>query len=103
MTVLKKFVKDPDASLVYAFDWANGGPNDASLDDDGWLQSAVITAASFVVPTGLTNVVDSFNDTTASVKLSGGKEGKNYIITNRVTTDLGETDDRSIEIRVRSR
>jgi hypothetical protein len=103
MNVLKIFRKDPDASLVYAFDWANGGPNDASLDDDGWLQSAVITTAVFVVPAGLNNVVDSFNDTTASVKLSGGKEGKNYIVTNRVTTDLGETDDRSIEIRVRSR
>lgn len=103
INVLKIFEKDPDASLVYAFDWANGGPNDATADDDGWLQSAVIVTSVFVVPTGLTNLVESNNDTTASVKISGGKEGKNYIVTSRVTTDLGETDDRSIRIKVRSR
>lgn len=103
MTVLKTFVKDPDAELVYTFDWAFDGPNDGSQDDDGWLQGAIITASSFVTPAGLTELIDSFDDTTASVKLGGGKRGKNYIITNRVTTDGGETEDRSIEIQCRER
>ena len=100
---LKSFIKDPDASLIYTFDWANNGPNDASQDDDGWLQGAIINASTFVVPSGLTNVIDSFADTTASIKLSGGRVGKSYIVTNRITTDGGETEDRSIEIKVRER
>ena len=100
---IKTFTKDPDASLVYAWDWANGGPNDASADDDGWLQAAVIVSSSFILPADLTNIIDSNDDTTASIKISGGKEGKKYIVTNRITTDLGETDDRSIELRVRQR
>ena len=103
MIVLKTFIKDPDASLIYAFDWANGGPNDASADDDGWLQGAVITASSFILPTDLTNLIDTNDDTTASIKISGGKEGKNYTVANRISTDGGETDDRSIRIKVRSR
>ena len=103
INVVKSFAKDPDASLVYTFDWANNGPNDASQDDDGWLQSAVITNSVFVVPTDLTKLIDSSTDTTASVKISGGRNGKNYIVTNRITTDGGEIEDRSIEIQVRER
>lgn len=103
INVVKSFVKDPDASLVYTFDWANNGPNDASLDDDGWLQSAIITNSVFVVPADLTKLIDSSTDTSASVKISGGRHGKNYIVTNRITTDGGEIEDRSIEIKVRER
>ena len=101
--IIGTFEKDPDASLIYTFDWANDGPNDASQDDDGWLQSATIATSSFVVPTGLTNVIDTNDDTTASIKLSGGRVGKIYIVTNRITTDGGEGDDRSIEIKIKER
>lgn len=103
VTVLKTFTKDPDASLIYTFDWANNGPNDGSLDDDGWLQGAIINSYSFVVPAGLTNFIDSNTDTTTSVKLSGGRHGKDYIVTSRITTSGGETEDRSIKIKCRNR
>ena len=101
--VVATFEKDPDASLIYTFDWANNGPNDASLDDDGWLQSAVISNSTFVLHADLTNVTDTNDDTTASIKISGGRNGKNYTVTNRITTDGGEIEDRSIEIKVRER
>ena len=101
--ILRSFIKDPDAILVYTFDWANNGPNDATVDDRGWLQTAVISTSTFIIPAGLTNVVDSNTSTTASIKLSGGRHGKNYIVTNRIVTDLGETEDRSIEVKVRHR
>jgi hypothetical protein len=101
---IKVFYKDPDATLIYMFDWANDGPNDASLDDDGWLQSATISSSSFVLSsTDLTNVIDTNDDTTASIKLSGGKHGKDYTVTNRVVTNGGETEDRSIKIKCRHR
>lgn len=102
--VLKTFTKDPDAVLIYTFDWANGGPNDGSLDDDGWLQGATIAVSAFVLSSAdITNVIESNTPTTASVKISGGKQGKDYIVTNRVTTNGGETEDRSIKIECRQR
>ena len=101
--IIKAFKKDPDAILIYTFDWANGGPNDGTLDDDGWLQGAEISSTSFIIHADLTNVVETNTTTTASIKLSGGKNGKDYIVTNRVVTDGGETEDRSIQVRVRQR
>ncbi len=101
--VLRTFTKDPDAELVYTFDWINNGPNDATVDDKGWLQSAIISTSTFILPADLTNVVDSNTTTTASIKLSGGRHGKNYIVTNRIVSNLGEKEDRSIEIKVRHR
>ena len=102
--IVKVFTKDPDAILVYTFDWANNSPNDGSLDDDGWLQGAEISSSSFVLSSSdITNVIDTNTTTTASIKLSGGKDGRDYIVTNRVITDGGETEDRSIQINVRQR
>lgn len=103
INIVKVFVKDPDAILIYTFDWANDGPNDGTLDDDGWLQSATISTSTFVVPADLTNVIDTNDTTTASIKLSGGKNGKDYIVTNRIVTNGGETEDRSIQVNVRQR
>ena len=102
--IVKVFTKDPDATLIYTFDWANNGPNDGSLDDDGWLQSATISSSSFVLSSSdITNVIDTNTTTTASIKLSGGKDDNDYVITNRVVTNGGETEDRSIQISVRQR
>ena len=101
--VVKVFTKDPDAILIYTFDWTNGGPNDGSLDDDGWLQGATISSSSFIIHADLNNVIDTNTTTTASIKLSGGKNGKNYIVTNRIVTNGGETEDRSIQINVKQR
>ena len=103
INIVRAFVKDPDSTLIYTFDWANGGPNDGSLDDDGWLQGAEISSSSFVLPADLNNVIETNTTTTASIKLSGGKNGKDYVVTNRVVTDGGETDDRSIQVNVRQR
>ena len=103
INVVRSFVKDPDSILIYTFDWANGGPNNGTIDDDGWLQSSEISSSSFVVPADLTNVIETNTTTTASIKLSGGKNGKDYVVTNRIVTDGGETEDRSIQINVRQR
>ena len=83
--------KDPDATLDYGRDWSD------------WLNGDVITASQWTVPAGLTQETSSFTDTTTTVWLSGGTDGQTYTITNRIHTELGRTDERSMIIDVDER
>lgn len=101
MDIFKKVRKDPDASRTFTIDWANGGPNDGTADDKGYLQGDTLSASSWVVPTGITSVVEANTTTTASIKLSGGSLGKKYLVTNRVTLAIsGDVDDRTLEVSI---
>jgi len=91
---MKAFVKDPDATLDYSFDW---GP---------WLGATdTILTSTWTVDSGLTVVPasESFDDTTTTAFLSGGAVNMKYNVTNRITTNGSRTDERSILIRVRDR
>ena len=89
---LTSYVKDPNAVLDYAVDWS------------GWLAvSETITTSTWTVPTGITKDSDSHSTTKATVWLSGGMAGTRYRLVNRVVTNQGRTDDRSILILVRER
>ena len=92
--------KDPNAERTYTFDWSNFGDNDGTVYDPGYLQGDTLAASSWVLDTGISEVVADFGDTTASVKLSGGKHGKLYRAVNRVTTAAGEIDDRTLLVKV---
>ena len=83
--------KDPDATLDYQVDWS------------AWLGADTISTSTWVVPSGITKVVDSKTTTTATIWLSGGTIGTLYQVTNRIVTALGRTDDRSLEIMVEAR
>lgn len=88
------FVKDPDATLDYTVDWAE------------WMTGAdVISTVTWTVESGLTQVSTAYTDTTATIWLSGGKAGKAYAITCRVTTDNNPAriDDRSFVVSVENR
>lgn len=90
------FLKDPDAVLDYAFDWS------------AWLaaENDTIATVEWEVPAGITQETDpapSNTDTTATVWLSGGTDGQNYLVTCRITTAAGRVDDRTMRISVRSR
>ena len=80
--------KDPDATLDYSFDWT------------AWLGEDVITAAEFVLDTGLTEVSSGHDDKTATAFVSGGEVGQTLGVTCRVTTSGGRTDDRTIYLRI---
>jgi hypothetical protein len=83
------YVKDKDAVLDYKVDWAT------------WLQaSETISTSTFTVPAGITKDSQSNTTTTATVWLSGGTVGQEYAVINRITTNQGRTDDRTITIRV---
>ena len=86
------FIKDPQAVLNYSVDW--------SL----WLAAGdTIATSAWTVPAGLTLVSQSNNATMATVVVSGGTVGVNYVITNHITTAASRQDDRSIVLQVEDR
>lgn len=86
------FVKDPDAKLDYAVDWSV------------WLADGeTIVTSDWVVPDGLAEDSASFDDDSATVWLTGGTAGTEYVVTNRITTGAGRIDDRSFRIRCQER
>jgi hypothetical protein len=91
---MKGFVKDPEATLDYTFDWSP------------WLGNDTITSSSWAInKSGLTIVPasESFDDTTTTLFLTGGAEGEDYKVTNTITTNASRTDERTVEINVRHR
>lgn len=96
------YLKDPDATLDYKFDWANT-TNGGTVAD--WLASGE-TIASFVIDadTGITVASSSRTDTNTSVTvwLSGGTAGNTYAVRCEITTDnsTARKDERTIYIQV---
>jgi len=90
---MKGFVKDPDATLDYSFDWSP------------WLGADTIVSSSWTAESGITIVSasESFTDTITTLFISGGTVGENYTLKNSITTNASRSDDRSIEIRIRER
>lgn len=86
------YLKDPDAVLDYKWDWSS------------WLQGGeTISSSVFTVTAGLTVNSTSNTTTTATVWLAGGTAGLVYSVGNRITTSLGRTDERTVQIRVQER
>ena len=86
------FEKDPDAILDWHFDWKN------------WLGDAeIIDTSIFIVTPGITVTLEEKTTTNTTVWLSGGTPGRPYRVTNRIVTNQGRTDDRSITVRVKDR
>lgn len=83
-----KYTKDPSAVLDYKIDWSE------------WLpENDRIVSASFVVSDDDMTVDDVvFDDTSATVWLSGGVAGQRYTVTNHIVTEDGREDDRSLII-----
>lgn len=84
---MKKFHKDPNATLDYSINW------------EDWLAGDTITTSNWTTTAGITIESDSNTATLASVWLSGGTARDNYTITNAITTAGGRVDDRSISIK----
>ena len=76
--------KDPDATKDYQALWAE------------WLKTDTISASTWIVPTGITKLSDSFTTTTATIWLTGGTLGRTYKVVNRVATVGGRTEDQTL-------
>lgn len=86
------WLKDPDAVLDWRWDWSE------------WLaESEVIVDSVMTVSAGITLDSSSFTLATTTAWLSGGAAGSPYLVANRITTNQGRTDERSITIRVVNR
>jgi len=86
------FTKDPDAVLDYSIEWSK------------WLAGDQIqTSAWSVSDPALEAAEDSNTATRTTVWLSGGTVGQLYIVTNRITTSGGRTDERSFVIQIQGR
>ena len=90
------FLKDPDAYLDYGMDWTN------------WLDGDTIVTSTWLVPSisGLTQSNSSVNAaaTVTTVWLAGGTiAAAPWMVTNRIATAGGRTEDRSFLMTVRER
>lgn len=86
------YTKDPSAVLDYRIDWS------------GWLAaSETISTSTWTPESGITVDNETETTNTATVWLSGGTAGVEYTLTNRITTNQGRTDERSITILVKDR
>ena len=94
MTLL---LKDPAAVLDYAIDW---GAEYLGVDD-------ALTESSWSVDPdeagGVVVVESSFDERFATVQAGGGNAGRLYRLANRVVTQTGRADERSIMLRVEQR
>ena len=92
----EQFLKDPNAVIDYAVDWTA----------NYLLVGEQVTTSNWeIVPSGAMSdlVIDNVPlllSGVASVFISGGITGKVYRLINRISTDQGRTDDRTITIRV---
>ncbi len=92
----EQYLKDPNALIDYAIDWSA----------DYLASGEQITASSwFILPQGAVgdlSVDHSLAPVTGvvTVFVTGGIAGKLYRVTNRITTNQGRTDERSITIRI---
>lgn len=93
---MKGYIKDPQATLDYEFDWAP------------WLGTDYITESNWdISPTGSANIVVGSEtiptNKTTRCFIEGGDVGDEYILTNTITTVGQRTDERSIKIRIQER
>jgi len=88
-------LKDPDATLDYGMDWSDWLAAAEVIDESAW---------SVQADSGLVASAPSHDDSATLVWLAGGSAGNiPWRVTNRITTDLGRTEDRSFFVRVTER
>ena len=87
------FTKDPDSVLDYSVDWS------------AWLAGDEIASSEWLLEEGadLEKVTDTSTATKTTVWLRAGQEGTTYLVTNRIVTTGGRTDDRTISVKVEDR
>lgn len=87
------YIKDPQASLDYSFDWTD------------WLGGGeYITGTSWTVPAGVSKVgSETFSTTISTCRISGGTIGNTYTVTCQISTNTGEVDQRSLNLVIQER
>lgn len=88
--------KDPDDTDAFQVEW-----------EDRLTSETIVTSSWVIDPADGDNplTLDSSSNTTTRTTawLSGGDDGEDYEITNRITTTAGRQIDQTVKLRVRSR
>jgi hypothetical protein len=87
----QSFVKDPDAVKDYVMGWAT------------WLADDTISSSVWTLPDGITKDSDTNTTTTATIWLSGGSDGHDYVLLNHIVTAADREEEDTITIRVRDK
>jgi len=92
--------KDPNASLVYSFDWSawlTGGSPGAAISS----QTLTISGPDAALTKDNESIVDG---TSVQFRLLGGTLGKVYKVTCRVVTDESpaQTEDATVQVHIQS-
>lgn len=82
-------VKDPDEIVWRGIDW--------SADLDG----STITSSTWIIDGGVEEDSKANTSTTTRVLLSGGTLGETCLVTNRITTAVGETLDQTCKLKIK--
>jgi hypothetical protein len=105
--------KDPNNVEPYFIVWCDiDSTNDGGTTDDGELQGATISSATWTVPSGITKDSDNTNavsikgvsydaNTVATIWLSSGTDGEDYTLACRIVTSDSRTLDKAIIIPCR--
>lgn len=87
------FIKEPTEQRDLAIDW-----KDWLVDING--NALTISTSSWDVPSGINLVSDSKTSTTTLIRVTGGTWGETYELTNTITASNGESEVRSLLIRI---
>lgn len=93
------FRKDPDEVSDYRLDWVGTklkpGPMYGSSD--------AIANSLWIMPAGISKESDQHDDGSTTIWLSGGTDGEDYELLNRITTAEGRVFDQSVILPVREK
>lgn len=90
------YLKDPQARIDYAFDWAAGYLAGQTVASSEWRVVPAETA-------GVEIVGASSQATRTVATVGGGVAGRVYRVTNRVVMSDGRADERTVVLRVEDR
>jgi hypothetical protein len=96
-------VKDPADKLDYQIDWRGGDKPGLSVDETITTSVWAVYDDKWVTTTALVThpELEVNDDTTATGWVSGGVTGKDYYLTNHISTDQGRELSWSIKIKIR--
>ena len=92
--------KDPQSYLDYSIDWSDWIPQDDAIATSTW---RIETISGDTAPLTTDQNIKNSSTSVNTGWLDAGTAGKNYEVTNQITTDNGLTDERYFRVFVKNR
>jgi hypothetical protein len=92
--------KDPEAVLIYTFDWSNWLGTGELITSSAWVVETISGDATPL--TKDSDIIDTDSKKTI-ITLSGGTAGNIYDLTNKIVTDEPQTERKFLRIVVKNK